>query len=165
MKFLLIKHNTRTKGEDMKIIATNRKASFDYFINSTFEAGIVLKGSEVKSIRLGHINLKDSFITFDRNGEGYIRNMHITNYKDATMEKVDEKRSRKLLLNKSEIKKIMTKIQEKGFTCVPLKVYLKDNLVKLEIAIAKGKHTYDKKQTLANKDIERDTQRQLKNYR
>lgn len=149
----------------MKIIATNRKANFEYFINSTFEAGIVLKGCEVKSIRLGHINLKDTFITFDKNNECYIKNMHITNYKEATIDKIDEKRSRKLLLNKSEIKKIMSKVQEKGFTCIPLKVYLKDNLVKLEIAIAKGKHTYDKKDTLAKRDIERDTKRQLKNYR
>lgn len=149
----------------MKIIATNRKANFEYFINSTFEAGIVLVGCEVKSIRQGHVNLKDTFITFDKNGECYIRNMHITAYKDASLDKVDEKRSRKLLLNKSEIKKIMSKVQEKGFTCIPLKVYLKDSLVKLEIAIAKGKHTYDKKDTIARRDIERDTQRQLKYYK
>lgn len=149
----------------MKTIATNRKANFEYFVISTFEAGIVLKGSEVKSIRLGHTNLQDSFITFDKNSECFIKNMHITNYKDATIDKLDEKRSRKLLLNRQEIKKIMSKVQEKGFTCIPLKVYLKDNLVKLEIAIAKGKHTYDKKATIAQRDIERDTQRQLKNYR
>lgn len=154
-----------SKGGNMKTIATNRKANFEYFIISTFEAGIVLKGSEVKSIRLGHTNLQDSFITFDKNSECFIKNMHITNYKDATIDKLDEKRSRKLLLNRQEIKKIMSKVQEKGFTCIPLKVYLKDNLVKLEIAIAKGKHTYDKKATIAQRDIERDTQRQLKNYR
>ena len=149
----------------MKVIATNRKANFEYFIHSTFEAGIVLAGCEVKSIRLGHINLKDSFITFDKNGECYIRNMHITTYKDASLDRPDEKRSRKLLLNKSEIKKIMSRVQEKGFTCIPLKVYFKDHLVKVEIAIAKGKHTYNKKDTIAKRDIERDTQRQLKNYR
>lgn len=149
----------------MKIIATNRKANFEYFIHSTFEAGIVLEGCEVKSIRLGHTNLKDSFITFDKNGECYIKNMHISAYKDATIDKPDEKRSRKLLLNRSEIKKIMSRVQEKGFTCVPLKIYLKNNLVKIEIAIAKGKHTYDKKDTIAKRDIERDTQRQLKNYK
>ena len=91
--------------------------------------------------------------------------MHITTYKDASLDKPDEKRSRKLLLNRQEIKKIMSKVQEKGFTCIPLKVYLKGGLVKVEIAIAKGKHTYDKKDTLAKRDIERDTQRQLKNYR
>ena len=149
----------------MKTIATNRKANFEYFILSSFEAGIVLKGSEVKSIRLGHTTLQDSFITFDKKGECYIKNMHISQYKDSTIDILDEKRSRKLLLNRHEIKKIMAKVQEKGFTCIPLKVYLKDNLVKLEIAIAKGKHTYDKKASLAEKDIQRDTQRLLKNYR
>jgi len=149
----------------MKIIANNKKANFEYFIISTFEAGIVLKGSEVKSIRLGHTNLQDSFITFDKYNEYYIKNMHISTYKDASIDKPDEKRSRKLLLNKNEIKKIMAKVREKGFTCIPLKVYLKDSLVKIEIAIAKGKHTYDKKETLAKRDIERETQRQLKNYK
>jgi len=149
----------------MKLIATNKKAYFDYFIISTLEAGIVLAGSEVKSIRLGHTNLKDTFITFSTNGEAFIKNMHIANYKDATIDKLDERRSRKLLLNKSEINKLISKTKEKGFTCVPLKIYLKDNYVKLEIALAKGKHTYDKKETLAQKDIERDTQRQLKNYK
>ena len=149
----------------MKIITNNRKANFEYYILSTFEAGIVLAGSEVKSIRLGHVSLQDSFITFDKHNECYIKNMHITKYKDSTIDKIDEKRSRKLLLNNHEIKKIMTKVKEKGFTCIPLKVYLKDSLVKLEIAIAKGKHTYDKKASLAEKDIKRDTQRELKKYR
>ena len=149
----------------MKLIATNRQANFEYFIISTYEAGIVLTGSEVKSIRLGHTNLKDSFITFSKDGEAYIKNMHIGTYKDASIDKPDEKRNRKLLLNKYEINKLISKTQEKGFTCVPLKIYFKDNIVKLEIALAKGKHLYDKKATLAKKDIERDTQRQLKNYR
>lgn len=149
----------------MKVITNNRKANHEYYILSTFEAGIVLEGCEVKSIRLGHTSLNDAYITFDKHGECYIKNMHIAGYKEATIDKPDEKRSRKLLLNKHEIKKIMSKVQEKGFTCVPIKVYLKDSLVKLEIAIAKGKHTYDKKDTLAKRDIERDTQRQLKNYR
>lgn len=148
----------------MKLIATNKSANHEYFILSTIEAGISLLGSEVKSIRLGHVNLKDSFITFQR-GEAFIKNMHISNYKDATIDKIDEKRSRKLLLHKKEIDKIISKTQEKGFTCVPLKIYFKDNHVKLEIAIAKGKHLYDKKQALAEKDIQRDTQRLLKNYR
>lgn len=148
----------------MKVIATNRQANFEYFINSTFEAGLVLTGSEVKSIRLGHTNLKDSFISFSK-GEAYIRNMHIANYKDSTIDKIDEKRSRKLLLNRHELDKILTKIQEKGFTCIPLKIYLKDSLVKIEIAIAKGKHLYDKKDTIAKRDMERDIARQLKNYR
>lgn len=148
----------------MKLIATNKKAYFDYFIISTYEAGIVLLGSEVKSIRLGHTNLKDSFITFSK-GEAYIKNMHISNYKDATIDKIDEKRSRKLLLNRHEIDKLISKTQEKGFTCVPLKIYIKDSIVKLEIALAKGKHLYNKKHTLAEKDIQRETERELKKYR
>lgn len=148
----------------MKVLATNRKANFEYFIISTFEAGIVLVGSEVKSIRLGHVNLKDSFITFSKTEEAFIKNMHISPYANNAIEKIDEKRSRKLLLNSSEIKKILTKVKEKGFTCIPLKVYLKDSLVKVEIAIAKGKHLYDKKATLAEKDIAMDTKRELKKY-
>jgi len=152
-------------GKIMKIIATNRKANFEYFIISTYEAGIVLVGSEVKSIRLGHTNLKDSFIAFSKDGEAFIKNMFIAKFEKSTIEPVEERRSRKLLLNKRELNKIHTKIKEKGFTCIPLKIYFKDNLIKLEIAIAKGKHLYDKKDALAKKDIERDTQRQLKNYR
>ena len=148
----------------MRVIATNRKANFEYFIISTFEAGIVLVGCEVKSIRLGHVNLKDSFITFSKDNEAYIKNMHISPYANSTIDKVDEKRSRKLLLNSHEIKKILSKVKEKGFTCIPLKVYIKDNLVKLEIAIAKGKHLYDKKATLAEKDIAMETKRELKKY-
>ena len=150
--------------EKMKIIATNRKANFEYYIISTIEAGIVLVGCEVKSIRNSNVNLKDSFITFSH-GEAFIHNMHIAKYADATIDKVDEKRTRKLLLSKHEIEKLGSKVLEKGFTCVPLKVYLKDNLVKLEVALAKGKHTYDKKDSIAKKDIERDTQRQLKQYK
>ena len=149
----------------MKIIATNKQANFEYFIISTYEAGIVLVGSEVKSIRLGHTNLKDSFITFSKDGEAFIKNMFIGKFEKSTIEPVEERRSRKLLLNRRELDKIYSKIKEKGFTCIPLKLYFKDNLIKLEIAVAKGKHTYDKKETLKGKDIERDTQRQLKNYR
>ena len=147
------------------VISTNRKANFEYYIISTFEAGIVLVGSEVKSVRAGHTNLKDSLITFSKNGEAFIKNMHISEYKDAHFDKVDEKRSRKLLLNKHEIKKLQQKVTEKGFTCVPLKIYLKNNLIKIEIALAKGKHTYDKKETLAKRDIERDMQRQIKSFK
>lgn len=149
----------------MKVLATNRKANFEYYILSTFEAGIVLVGSEVKSVRLGHINLKDSFITFSNTNEAFIKNMHISNYKQATIDVLEEKRSRKLLLKRNEISKLMTKVKEKGFTVVPTKVYLKDNLVKVEIALAKGKHLYDKKDALAEKDIRRDTERVLKKYR
>ena len=149
----------------MKVIATNRKANFEYHIISTYEAGIALVGSEVKSIRLGQTNLNDAFIVFDKHNEAYIKNMHISTYKDASLDKVDEKRSRKLLLNRNEINKLISKTKEKGFTCIPLKIYLKNNFVKLEIALAKGKHLYDKKKSLAEKDIKRDAERQLKMYR
>ena len=148
----------------MKLIANNKKANFEYFIISTYEAGVVLAGSEVKSIRLGHCSLNDSFISFSK-GEAYIKNMHISTYKDASFDKLDEKRIRKQLLNRHELDKLISKVKEKSFTCIPLKVYLKDQFVKIEIALAKGKHLYDKKETLAKKDIERDTQRQLKYYR
>ena len=141
----------------MKLIANNKKANFEYFIISTYEAGVVLAGSEVKSIRLGHCSLNDSFISFSK-GEAYIKNMHISTYKDASFDKLDEKRSRKLLLNRHELDKLISKVKEKGFTCIPLKVYLKDQFVKIEIALAKGKHLYDKKETLAKKDIERETE-------
>lgn len=160
----MLKSKIFNKENIMKLVATNKSAYHEYFILSTIESGISLLGSEVKSIRLGHVNLKDSFITFSK-GEAFIKNMHISNYKDSTIDKIDEKRSRKLLMHKKEIAKIISKTQEKGFTCVPLKIYFKDNKIKLEVAVAKGKHLYDKKKALAEKDIARDTQRELKNYR
>ena len=148
----------------MKLIATNKKASFDYFLLETVEAGIVLVGSEVKSIRQGNVNLKDTFIVFDKNSECYLKNMYIKTYDKISFDVPDERRSRKLLLNRREINKLMSKVKEKGFTVVPTKLYFKDDKVKIEIALAKGKHTYDKKDTLQNKDIERDMQRQIKRY-
>ena len=149
----------------MKIIATNKKAYHDYFVISTFEAGLVLVGSEVKSIRAGFVNLKDSFISISKNDEFYVKNMYIKNYDKICYDKVDEKRDRKLLLNKSEMNKIKSRVREKGFTCVPLKIYFNDNqLVKLEIALTQGKHTYDKKEVLKQKDNAREVQREIKNY-
>ena len=148
----------------MKLIASNKKASFDYFLLDTYEAGIVLVGSEVKSIRQGNVNLKDTFIVFDKNGECYLKNMYIKTYDKVSFDVPDERRSRKLLLNSQEIKKLMAKVKEKGFTIVPTKLYFKDSLVKVEIALAKGKHTFDKKDTLQAIDIERDMQRQMKKY-
>ena len=147
----------------MKIIATNKKAYFDYFVLETLECGIVLEGCEVKSVRLGNVSLKDSFVSITSNNEVFVKNMHIKSYEKASF-LVEEKRNRKLLLNKHEINKLSAKVKEKGLTLVPLKIYLKDSLVKLEVGLVKGKHTYDKKQVLKEKDIERDTTRQLKNY-
>ena len=150
----------------MKIIATNKKAYFDYFVISTYEAGLVLEGSEVKSIRKGNINLKDSFIFFTAKGEVFVKNMFIKKFEYFGGFELDEKRDRKLLLNKSEIKKLASKIKEKGYTCVPLKVCLKNNkFVKLEIGLVKGKKTYDKKESIKLNDIKREVEREMKNYR
>ena len=148
----------------MKIVATNKKAYHDYFILDTVECGIVLVGSEVKSVRLGNVNLKDSFCSITSQNEVFVKGMHIKNYEKASAFLEDEKRNRKLLLNKHEINKLASKVKQSGFTLVPLKVYLKDSLVKIEIGLAKGKHTYDKKESLKEKDIMRDTSRILKNY-
>ena len=148
----------------MKLIASNKKASFDYYLLDTYEAGIMLVGSEVKSIRAGNVNLKDTFIVFDKNNECYLKNMYIKTYDKVSFDVPDERRSRKLLLNRKEISKLMSKVKEKGFTVVPTKIYFKDSLVKVEIALAKGKHTFDKKDSLQAKDIERDMQRQIKRY-
>lgn len=138
----------------------NRKARFDYEIYDTYEAGIVLTGNEIKSIRKGSSNLKDTYIQI-KNNEAYIINMHVTNY-DKAVFKEDESRTRKLLLNKDEIIKINNKVSIKGFTVVPLKLYFKNGKAKLEIGIAKGKHTYDKKESIKQKDIKRDTEKALK---
>lgn len=147
----------------MKIVAVNKKASFEYFLLEKFEAGIVLYGSEVKSIRLGNVNLKDSYVTY-YNGELYIKNMHIATY-DKTKDFIPEtKRDRKLLMHKKEIERLLAKIKQKGLTIVPVKMYFKDSLVKLEIAIAEGKHLYDKRNSLKEKQQQRETNRIIKEY-
>jgi len=150
----------------MKIIATNKKAYFDYFVISTYEAGLVLEGSEVKSIRKGNVNLKDSFIFFSHKGEVIVKNMFIKKFENFGGFEIDEKRDRKLLLNKTEIKKLVSKIKEKGYSCVPLKVCLKNNkFVKLEIGLVKGKKSYDKKESIKLNDIKREVEREIKNYK
>ena len=138
----------------------NRKARYDYEIHDTYEVGIVLTGNEIKSVRKGSVNLKDSYIII-KNSEAYILNMHITNY-DKAVFKEEETRTRKLLLHKDEILKINDKISIKGFTLVPLKLYFKNGKAKLEIGVAKGKHTYDKKESIKERDIKRDTDKALK---
>ena len=138
----------------------NRKARFDYEIFDTLEAGIVLTGNEIKSIRKGSANLKDTYIQI-KNGEAFIINMHITNY-DKAVFKEEETRTRKLLLNKSEILKLNDKVSIKGYTIVPLKLYFKNGKAKLEIGVAKGKHTYDKKESIKERDIKRETDKALK---
>ncbi len=139
----------------MELIQTNKKAYFEYFIEDTFTAGIVLKGSEVKSIKSGHISINESYVSI-KNNEVFIKNCYIKAYSNAhTATKIDEKCERKLLLNKSEIEKIRKKTEVKGYTIIPLKVFLKNNLVKIEIGICKGKKLYDKRETIKNREISR----------
>ncbi|MFP4177661.1 MAG: SsrA-binding protein SmpB [Acholeplasmataceae bacterium] len=146
----------------MKIIAQNKKAYYDYFIEDTYEAGIKLVGSEIKSIRLGKVNLSDAFVTF-REGEAYVSNMHIAKYPFSNLFNHDEKRTRKLLLHKKEIVRLFSRTREQGYTIIPLKVYLKDGLAKIEIGLAKGKKTYDKRQALKEKDQKQRMKKILKN--
>ena len=147
----------------MKIITTNKSASFEYFIEEKYEAGIVLEGNEIKSLRLGNVNMNDSFC-FLRGNTVSVKHMHIALYDKAdAFSNKDTKRDRKLLLHKSEIAKIAGKINRQGYTLVPLKLYFKDSLVKMEIALCKGKHTYDKKQAIAQRDTKRAVEREIKN--
>ena len=147
----------------MKIITTNKSASFEYFIEEKYEAGIVLDGSEIKSLRLGNVNMNDSFC-FLRGNVVSVKNMHIAHYENAdAFSNKDTRRDRKLLMHKSEIAKIAGKINRQGYTLVPLKLYFKDALVKIEVALCKGKHTYDKKQAIAERDVQRSVDREIKN--
>lgn len=144
-----------------KIIAENRKARHDYFILETLEAGIALKGTEVKSMRAGHANLKDSYI-FIQNNEAFIEGMHVSPYEQGNIFNVDPLRKRKLLLHKKEILKLRAKTQEKGLGIVPLKLYFKDGRVKVEIAVVRGKKFYDKRATEAKRSAEREINRALR---
>jgi SsrA-binding protein len=147
----------------MKVIATNKSASFEYFIEDKYEAGIVLEGNEIKSLRLGNVNMNDCFC-FLRGNEVSIKNMHIAFYdKSDAFSTKETRRDRRLLLHKSEIAKIAGKINRQGYTLVPLKLYFKDSLIKVEIALCKGKHTYDKKQSIAERDVKRSVDRDIKN--
>ncbi|HCO18821.1 MULTISPECIES: SsrA-binding protein SmpB [Gudongella] len=137
-----------------KVIATNRKARHEFFIEDTMEAGIVLTGTEVKSIRQGKVNIKESYASID-DGEVYVNGMHISPYEQGNIYNVDPLRKRKLLLHRREIRKLIGETKQKGFTLVPLSIYLKDGKVKLELALARGKKLYDKRDTIAKKDAER----------
>ena len=148
----------------MKVIATNRKASFDYFLEETFEAGIVLQGCEVKSLRNKEASLVDTFV-FIRNGEVFLKNLYIKPYDKTTSYQPNERQDRKLLLHKREILKLQRGINEKGYSVVPTKMYFKNSIVKVEIALAKGKKLYDKRETIKNRDIEIEVQRDLKYYK
>ena len=142
----------------LKIICLNRKASFNYFFEDIYEAGLILKGSEIKSVRAGKVNIADSY-AIERDGELYLINSHISSYKQASLLNHNPIEERKLLLNKKEINKLIGKMQREGFTIIPIKMYFKKGKAKIEIAVAKGKKQYDKRQALKRKDWNRDKAR------
>ncbi|HIW83347.1 MAG TPA: SsrA-binding protein SmpB [Candidatus Dorea gallistercoris] len=145
----------------VKLIANNKKAYHDYFILETYEAGISLSGTEVKSMRMGKCSIKEAFIRVEK-GEVFIYGMHISPYEKGNIFNKDPLRVRKLLLHRSEINKLLGKTKEQGITIMPLKVYFKGSLVKVEIGLAKGKKLYDKRQDIAKKDQKREAQREFK---
>ncbi|MBR5341785.1 MAG: SsrA-binding protein SmpB [Erysipelotrichaceae bacterium] len=145
----------------MKDIAVNRKAYHDFFIEDTYEAGLVLQGSEIKSLRKGKVSLKEAYVSFTH-GEAFVKGMNISVYKEATYNNHDETRDRKLLLHKREIEKLSGKCKIQGYTCVPLRLYFKDGRVKIEIALAKGKTLYDKRESDKKKTMERQAKQLLR---
>ena len=149
------------KNDAVKIACENRKARHDYFIHEAFETGMVLQGTEVKSLRAGKANLKDSYAEI-RNGEVFVQHMHISPYEQGNIFNHDPLRPKKLLMHKAEITKLFSKTREKGFTLVPLKIYFKKVKAKLELALVSGKHNYDKRRDLADKAAKRDMERALK---
>lgn len=147
-----------------KSVAENRKAFHEYFIEERFEAGIVLKGTEIKSVRKGHVQLKDSYVSFT-NGEAFIKEMHISPYEYGNIFNHDETRERKLLLHKSELRKLSDKVKLKGYTVVPISMYLTKGNAKMEIALAKGKDLHDKRNSEKEKTAKREIEKAMKNYR
>ena len=147
--------------EDVKerVVVSNRKALHDYFIIGTYEAGIVLKGTEVKSLRQGSANLHDGYAVI-KNGEVWLMGMHISPFEKGNINNHEPKRDRKLLMHKQEIRKLIGKVAEKGLTLVPLKVYFKNNIAKIELGLARGKKAYDKREAIKNREIERQLHRE-----
>ncbi|MDH4099655.1 MAG: SsrA-binding protein SmpB [Nitrospirota bacterium] len=148
-------------AEGIKIVTDNRKAWHDYFIEDTFEAGIVLKGTEVKSLREGKANLKDSYVLV-KDGEVFLLGCHISPYSHGNIENHDPERTRKLLLKKQEINKILGKALQKGYTIVPTKIYFAHGLAKVEVALAKGKQLHDKRDAIKEKEAKREIHREIK---
>ncbi|MCX7985071.1 MAG: SsrA-binding protein SmpB [Bacteroidetes bacterium] len=146
-----------SEQREKRIVVSNRKARHDYFILETLEAGIALTGTEVKSLRQGNANLQDSFALI-RNGEVWLEGMHISPYEHGTIYNHDPKRKRKLLLQKREIRKLFSKVSEKGLTLIPLSIYFKGPYAKVELAVARGKKLHDKRDTIAQREIERKLQ-------
>jgi SsrA-binding protein len=145
----------------VKVIATNRKARHQYHLNDPLEAGLVLWGSEIKSIRAGRVSLQEGFVTFE-GGEAWLVNVHIAPYEQASGQNHEPKRRRKLLLHRREIDRLRGRAQEKGFTVVPTRLYLRDGRAKVEIALARGKRMYDKRQDIAKRDSKRQVERAIK---
>jgi len=147
---------------EIKIIAKNRKAKFEYFILETFEAGISLKGSEIKSIRSGQVSLSEAYVRIEDDGQAWLLNAHIAPYDAASHFNHDPKRARRLLLHRKEIRKLYDEVRQKGVTVVPVMLYMKKGLAKVEIALAKGKKSYDKRQEIARRDVERELDRRAR---
>lgn len=150
-----------SKEKGSRLIANNKKAYHDYFIEEKYEAGVSLHGTEVKSLRMGKCSVKESFIRIE-NGEVYVYGMHISPYEKGNIFNRDPLRPKKLLMHRAEIRKLQGKIAEKGYTLVPLQVYFKNSLVKVEIGLARGKKLYDKRQDIAKKDQRREAEREFK---
>ncbi|NMA94412.1 MAG: SsrA-binding protein SmpB [Clostridiales bacterium] len=150
-------------ADGLKVVAHNRKARHDYFVEEVYEAGIALKGTEVKSIRQGRVNLRDSYAEVS-NGEVFLRNMHISPYEKGNIYNVDPTRSRKLLLHKREINRLLGYTQRRGLTLIPLRLYIKRGLVKVELAVARGKKTYDKRADIARRDAKREMERTFREH-
>ena len=147
--------------QEQKLVANNKKAYHDYFIDETYEAGIALHGTEVKSMRMGKCSIKEAFIRIE-NGEVFVYGMHVSPYEKGNIFNKDPLRVKKLLMHKYEINKLTGKIKEKGYTLVPLQVYFKDGRAKVEIGLARGKKLYDKRETIAKKDQKRDAEKEFK---
>lgn len=150
--------------ENIKVVATNRKASHEYFLLERYEAGIALQGSEIKSIRAGQISLAEAYIQIDGH-EAWLVDAHIATYEQAGIYNHEPRRPRKLLLHRSEIRKLWDEVRQKGVTIIPLRVYLKSGRAKIEIAVAKGKKLYDKRQAIAKRDAQRDMERDFRGER
>jgi SsrA-binding protein len=147
--------------ENIKVVATNRKAKFEYFLIETFEAGIALQGSEIKSIRAGQVSLTEAYVQTDGK-EAWLMGAHVSPYEQANRFNHDPLRPRRLLLHKKEIRQLWDSVRQKGMTIVPTRVYLKDGRAKVEIALARGKKSYDKRETIAKRDRERDSAREMR---
>ncbi|GIV76881.1 SsrA-binding protein SmpB [Litorilinea aerophila] len=158
------KKNNQAPARGPRTVATNRKARHEYFIEETYEAGIALTGTEIKSVRMGRVNLQDGFVLI-RNGEAFLMNVHIAQYEQGNRFNHDETRPRKLLLHKQELRRLHSQVTQRGWTIVPLRMYINERgLAKVEIALVRGKQLHDKRATIAKRETERELRRMLKNY-